>query len=126
MPPVPPGMVYGPRGQHAYRRDPGQDVRPSRPRISDVDAWWPGRSRPQAIADTPGAKAQQPLFPKGFRELSPIPDVAPPVAYHSLIVGNKGPGAYLSRYREFVLFHGEYVCPQYLIAYQRQWDSSLA
>ena len=57
-----------------------------------------------------------PLFPLGFRELSPIPNVVPETPYHSLIV-ERGPGH--ERYREFVLFHGEYVLPEYLLAYQR-------
>jgi hypothetical protein len=52
----------------------------------------------------------------GFRELAPIPDVSPPMMYHSLIAGI---GGALARYREFVFFHGEYIEPVYLLAYQR-------
>ena len=59
------------------------------------------------------------LFPVSFRELTAIPGVSPPVMYHSLIAGL---GGSLARYREFILFHGEYVCPQYLLAYQRCYN----
>ena len=56
------------------------------------------------------------LFPIGFRELSTIPNVTPPTNYHSLIAEL---GQAIVRYREFVVFRGEYVCPEYLLAYQR-------
>ena len=59
---------------------------------------------------------QKPLFPVGFRELAPIPGVSPPAVYNSLIVET---GGSIGRFREFVVFHGEYVCPVYLIAFQR-------
>ena len=58
----------------------------------------------------------KPLFPVGFRELATIPNVTPPTHYHSLIVEL---GHTIVRYREFILFHGEYVCPEYLLAYHR-------
>eukprot|EP00908_Phaeocystis_cordata_P020415 Transcript_32076.p1 GENE.Transcript_32076~~Transcript_32076.p1 ORF type:complete len:715 (+),score=179.38 Transcript_32076:1622-3766(+) len=58
----------------------------------------------------------EPLFPISFRELAVIPDVSPPMFYHSLIA-ERGPGHL--RYREFIFFHGEYVCPEYLLAYHR-------
>ena len=51
-----------------------------------------------------------------FRELAAIPGVAPPTSYHSLVAEL---GKDIVRYREFVLFHGDYVCPEYLIAYHR-------
>jgi len=62
------------------------------------------------------------LFPVSFRELAAIPDVSPPITYHSLIADL---GGSLARFREFILFHGECVCPQYLIAYQRCYNGSV-
>jgi hypothetical protein len=61
----------------------------------------------------------QGLFPVGFRELSSIPGVTPPISYHSLIAEL---GIKIMRYREFVLFHGDYVLPEYLLAYHRCWN----
>ena len=59
-----------------------------------------------------------PIFPKSFRELSAVPGVAPPIVHHSLIAE---PGLFssIARYREFVLFHSEYVHIDYVIAYHR-------
>ena len=54
-----------------------------------------------------------PLFPISFRELAEIPNVQPPTFYHSLVVEL---GAAILRYREFINFHGERVCPVYLLA----------
>ena len=57
------------------------------------------------------------VFPVNERELADVPNVQPPVHYHSLIA-EKGPGH--DRYREFVVFHAsDYICPEFLIAYQR-------
>ena len=56
------------------------------------------------------------IFPIGFRELSPVPGVTPPIVHHSLIAEL---GDAIVRYREFVLFHSEYVHIDYLIAYHR-------
>lgn len=56
------------------------------------------------------------------RELAPIPNVQPPIPYHSLIA-EKGRG--LVRYREFILFHGEYVLPEFLLAYHRCCNGSV-
>ncbi|EOD33682.1 hypothetical protein EMIHUDRAFT_229417 [Emiliania huxleyi CCMP1516] len=51
---------------------------------------------------------RKPIFPNGnTRELSVVDGVSPPL------------GGALLRYREFVTFHGEYVYPEFLIAYQR-------
>ena len=58
----------------------------------------------------------QPVFPIAFRELAAIPNMTPPMWYHSLVAEL---GRSLQRYREFVIFHNERVLPQYLIAYQR-------
>ena len=58
----------------------------------------------------------RPCFPKTFRELSPIDGVSPPIMHHSLIAEK---GRDLCRYREFITFHGEYVCPEFLLAYHR-------
>ena len=57
-----------------------------------------------------------PIFPKSFRELSQVPGVTPPIVHHSLIAEL---GDAIVRYREFVLFHSEYVHIDYLIAYHR-------
>jgi len=57
-----------------------------------------------------------PVFPVSFRELAPVPSVQPPILHHSLIA-ERGPA--IARYREFIVFHGDYVYPEFLIAYQR-------
>jgi hypothetical protein len=57
-----------------------------------------------------------PIFPQSFRELSPVPGVTPPIEHHSLIAEL---GKDIVRYREFVLFHSEYVHIDYVIAYHR-------
>jgi hypothetical protein len=67
-------------------------------------------------------ETRQALFPIGFRELAPIPGVTPPTSYHSLIAEL---GLKIGRYREFVLFHGEYVLPEYLLAYHRCWNGNV-
>ena len=67
-------------------------------------------------------ETRQALFPIGFRELAPIPGVTPPTSYHSLIAEL---GINIMRYREFVLFHGEYVLPEYLLAYHRCWNGEV-
>ena len=53
------------------------------------------------------------LFPICYRELASVPGVSPPVNFHSLL------GLYFPRFREFIAFHGEYVYPEYILAYQR-------
>ena len=71
-----------------------------------------------------GAKSMDggdPIFPVSFRELATVPNVSPPVHYHSLLADVLGSGA---RYREFITFHSEYLYPEYLIAYQRFHGSS--
>jgi hypothetical protein len=66
--------------------------------------------------DNPGEK----IFPITTRELGPIPGTTPRILYHGLVV-EKSENL---RYREFVTFHGDYVYPEYLLAYKRV-DSSL-
>lgn len=56
----------------------------------------------------------EPLFPLGYRELAQIPGDTS--VYDSLIVAT---GGSVGRFREFVTFHGENVCPAYLLAFQR-------
>ena len=56
----------------------------------------------------------RPIFPVSYRELAHVPNVIPPVHYHSLIADRPQ-----ARYREFIVFHSEFVYPEYLIAYQR-------
>ena len=57
-----------------------------------------------------------PIFPVSFRDLSFVPGVTPPIFHHSLIAEL---GEDIARYREFVLFHDEYVHIDYIIAYHR-------
>ena len=45
-----------------------------------------------------------------------MPGVTPPICHHSLIAEL---GKDIVRYREFVLFHSEYVHIDYVIAYHR-------
>ena len=61
------------------------------------------------------------------RELPYISEQTPPVGHHSLLtppvrhhslLAELGPA--IKRYREFVVFHGEYIYPEYLLAYQRE------
>jgi len=62
------------------------------------------------------------IFPINFRELSSVPGVMPPICHHSLIAelgGTMNHKLVLERYREFVLFHSEYVHIDYVIAYHR-------
>lgn len=62
------------------------------------------------------------VFPVTFRELATVPSVSPPANYHSLVAEI---GGSLGRFREFITFHGEYVYPEFLVAYQRFKGSSL-
>ena len=55
------------------------------------------------------------MFPISFRELDTAAGVYPPVHYHSLLADVSPP----ARYREFIVFHSEYIYPEYLLAYQR-------
>jgi len=50
------------------------------------------------------------------RELAPIVGSSPPVTHHSLIAET---GGRISRFREFVVYHGDRIYPEYLVAYQR-------
>jgi hypothetical protein len=50
------------------------------------------------------------------RELSPIPNTSPTLPYHSLIVDT---GGGVMRYREIVIFHGERIFPEFVLAYKR-------
>eukprot|EP00928_Gymnodinium_smaydae_P038930 TRINITY_DN26723_c0_g2_i1.p1 TRINITY_DN26723_c0_g2~~TRINITY_DN26723_c0_g2_i1.p1 ORF type:complete len:449 (-),score=34.26 TRINITY_DN26723_c0_g2_i1:45-1391(-) len=54
-----------------------------------------------------------PVFPISFRELAQVPDVSPPVFYHSLL------GTAFPRFREFVVFHSQNIYPEYVVAYHR-------
>ena len=59
---------------------------------------------------------KQKCFPVTVRELADIPGVSPPIFHHSLVAEL---GSAIVRYREVIVFHGEYVMPQFLLAYQR-------
>jgi hypothetical protein len=50
------------------------------------------------------------------KELKPLAGSEPPLHHHSLLVEL---GGWILRYREFVVFHGEYIYPEYLVAYRR-------
>eukprot|EP00900_Chrysochromulina_parva_P007071 jgi/Chrpa1/16365/Chrysochromulina_OHIO_Genome00023538-RA len=56
------------------------------------------------------------IFPVNCRELSAVPGVMPKIHHHSLIAEL---GKDIVRYREFILFHSEYVHIDYVIAYHR-------
>jgi chemotaxis protein histidine kinase CheA len=58
----------------------------------------------------------QRVFPQTYRELDKVAGVFPPVHHHSLLADVMDVGA---RYREFIVFHSEYIYPEYLVAYQR-------
>mmetsp|Transcript_41200 Transcript_41200/g.86243 ORF Transcript_41200/g.86243 Transcript_41200/m.86243 type:complete len:622 (-) Transcript_41200:969-2834(-) len=57
--------------------------------------------------------------PRFAKELSRIPNVDPVARHHSLVVEYGGDGYDVHRFREFVVFHGDYVYPEYLLAYKR-------
>jgi len=56
------------------------------------------------------------LWSSEKRELAMIPQMSPPEPYHSL-VGELG--GCLKRFREFVVFHGDRIYPEYLLAFKR-------
>lgn len=49
-------------------------------------------------------------------QLATVPGVSPPVHYHSLLADGISVGM---RYREFIVFHQEFIYPEYLVAYHR-------
>ena len=59
----------------------------------------------------------RPVFPISFRELDTVVGVSPPVHHHSLLAPDPTPPSV--RYREFIVFHSDYIYPEYLLAYQR-------
>ena len=50
------------------------------------------------------------------RELAVVPRSSPAVHFHSLLAET---GGRVQRHREFIVFHGNYVYPEYLLAYHR-------
>jgi hypothetical protein len=63
-------------------------------------------------ADNPG----QLVFPVNERELSPVKGIsAPNILHHSLLADV----LHNMRYREIIVFHSDYIYPEYLLAYQR-------
>lgn len=60
--------------------------------------------------------ARRSIWSSTSRELAAIPGSSPPLLHHSLLVEV---GGRIARYREFVLFHGDRIYPEYLVAYQR-------
>jgi len=51
------------------------------------------------------------------RELCAIPGSKPPLLHHSLIAET---GKMLMRFREFIVYHGDRIYPEYLVAYERK------
>jgi len=51
------------------------------------------------------------------KELATIAGSNPPILHHSLLAET---GERIKRYREFILFHGNRLYPEYLVAYQRR------
>lgn len=50
------------------------------------------------------------------RELTSITGANPPMLHHSLLAET---GGRIARFREFVIYHGDQIYPEYLVAYQR-------
>ncbi len=55
------------------------------------------------------------VFPVNERELANIRDLTPPAPHHGLVIETSGG----FRFREFIVFHGEYAYPEYLLAFKR-------
>jgi hypothetical protein len=70
----------------------------------------------QAGRDATSTDTSRRVFPISFRELDTVAGVSPPVHHHSLLADVIGIGR---RYREYIVFHSEYIYPEYLLAYQR-------
>jgi hypothetical protein len=62
------------------------------------------------------AETGQPVFPVNERELGPVPGIsAPAILHHSLLADV----LHSMRYRELLVFHSDYIYPEYLLGYQR-------
>jgi serine/threonine protein kinase len=70
----------------------------------------------QAGRDATSTDTGRRVFPISFRELDTVAGISPPVHHHSLLADNLDGGA---RYREYIVFHSEYIYPEYLLAYHR-------
>lgn len=66
---------------------------------------------------TTNLDTNQKLWSSQNRELGVIDGSSPPIHHHSLLVEI---GGKVMRYREFLVFHGDRVYPEYLVAYQRK------
>jgi len=62
-----------------------------------------------------GGRAKS-IWSSQSRELACVEGSNPPVLHHSLVVEL---GAKLLRFREFIVYHGDRIYPEYLVAYQR-------
>ena len=71
----------------------------------------------QMGAESTSTDTGQRVFPISFRELDTVAGISPPVHHHSLLAPDPKP--LQVRYREFIVFHSEYIYPEYLLAYQR-------
>lgn len=56
------------------------------------------------------------LWSSQLRELNFIKGSSPPVIHHSLLAET---GGKIARFREFIVFHGDRIYPEYLVAYRR-------
>ena len=77
---------------------------------------------PTSIDDANGVLK---VFPVTPRELAQIPGTTG-VTHHSLLVESRASGfpqSDVDRFREIVIFHGDYCYPEYLLAYQRFDDA---
>jgi hypothetical protein len=62
------------------------------------------------------AETGQPVYPVNERELGPVPGIPKPdIPHHSLLADV----LHIMRYRELLVFHSDYIYPEYLLAYQR-------
>ena len=61
------------------------------------------------------------------RVLKEIPEAGIPLPYHSLLAetGPRAQGYAIERFREFVVFNGALVYPEYLLAYKRKNADSM-
>lgn len=56
------------------------------------------------------------IWAKSERELAVVEGSSPPVHHHAMLVEV---GGKVARFREFIVFHGDRIYPEYLVAYKR-------
>lgn len=62
------------------------------------------------------AGSRRSIWSSDSKELAAIQGSSPPALHHSLLAET---GQKIARYREFIVFHGRRLYPEYLVAYQR-------